>query len=258
MSLLRLVRIAILLTVLLIVAVNHWLGKSRLAGWAQPVWITLYPINADGDPSTQDYARQISPGAFDDIGEFLAREAARYGRALAEPVHIQLAPDMALVPPPPPAGDNRLAVAWWSLKMRWWAWRRDRQDGLPEADIQMFILYRQGEDKVAMDRSLGIQNGRYAVVNAFASSRQASRNRVVVTHEMFHVLGASDKYDLATGQPLAPRGLANPGLKPLFPQQQAEIMGGRIALTPTRSSMPASLRQCVVGTDTAREIGWLE
>lgn len=256
MSLLRLVRIAILLTVLLVVTANYWLGKSRLAGWDQPIWITIYPIAADGQAATAGYVKGLEAARFNDIGAFLARESHRHGRALGEPVHIQLAPSLTLLPPPPPHEGNRMAIAWWSLKMRWWAWHRGAEDGLPEADIQIFVLYRQGVQDQALDRSLGIQNGRYAVIHAFASHSQASRNHVVMTHELFHVLGATDKYDLASGQPAVPHGLADPSRSPLFPQRLAEIMGGRIATSPQGAVMPASLRQCVVGALTAGEIGW--
>ena len=84
----------------------------------------------------------------------------------------------------------------------------------------------------------------------------AARNRIVITHELLHILGATDKYDLYTGQPIAPDGLANPGQSPLYPQDFAEIMGGRIATSAYRWRHPASLNFCVVGTETAAEIGW--
>ena len=67
---------------------------------------------------------------------------------------------------------------------------------------------------------------------------------------------ATDKYDLATGQPRAPQGLADPGRSPLYPQERAEIMAGRIALSEARFEMPGSLRRCVIGPETAEEIGF--
>jgi hypothetical protein len=80
---------------------------------------------------------------------------------------------------------------------------------------------------------------------------------VVIAHELLHVFGATDKYDPATNQPLVPQGLANPQARPLYPQRKAEIMGGRIALSPTEARMPSSLRASLVGPETAREIGWM-
>jgi len=44
----------------------------------------------------------------------------------------------------------------------------------------------------------------------------------------------------------------------LFPQEQAELMAGRIPLSESRAEQPESLRQVVIGTLTAREINWIK
>ena len=121
----------------------------------------------------------------------------------------------------------------------------------------MFVRYQKKNANGAMERSVGIKNGSYGLVNAVASRQASARNSIIITHELMHILGASDKYDLRTGQPVAPEGLAHPGQTPLYPQQRAEIMGGRIAISATQWRHPASLKSCVVGTGTATEIGWL-
>ena len=81
------------------------------------------------------------------------------------------------------------------------------------------------------------------------------RNQVVIAHELLHVLGASDKYIMGTGEPEFPFGYAEPNRQPLFPQTQAEIMGGRIPLSAYESAMPESLEECRIGRKTAEEIG---
>ena len=48
------------------------------------------------------------------------------------------------------------------------------------------------------------------------------------------------------------------GAEPRYPQEFAEIMGGRIPLSPTQAEMPRSLLETMVGERTAREIGWLK
>jgi hypothetical protein len=239
------------------VAGNQWLGAARLAEWDRTVWITVYPIPADSRPETRRYIDQLQVESFQDIGEFFSREAARYGLAIPQAAHFQLAPIPESLPPGLPPSDNRLAIAWWSLKMRWWAWRQEHQDGLLDPDIQVFMRYQSLEGNPVLDRSVGLKKGRYTVVNAFASRRAASRNRVIVAHELLHVFGATDKYDPATNQPLVPDGLANPRATPLFPQRKAEIMGGRIALSATEARMPASLGAALIGPLTAQEIGWV-
>jgi hypothetical protein len=61
---------------------------------------------------------------------------------------------------------------------------------------------------------------------------------------------------LATEMPLYPAGFADPERTPLYPQEDAEIMAGRRALSAQEAQMPASLGGVVVGPDTAREIRW--
>lgn len=258
MSLFKAIRVGILLVILIIVAGNHWLGMARLAEWNGPIWITVYPIPADNRPETLSYLRSLEPDTFEAVSTFFSREAKRFGLDLPRAAHFQLAPIPDSLPPAVPDGANRVAIGWWSLKMRWWAWRRQQQDGLPDPDIQVFMLYRSAQGSAQLDRSIGIQKGRYTLVNAYASPAKAARNNFVVAHELLHVLGASDKYDPATGQPLAPDGLANPKASPLYPQSHAEIMAGAIAVSPNEARIPASLARGVIGGATAQEIGWRE
>ena len=78
----------------------------------------------------------------------------------------------------------------------------------------------------------------------------------MVAHEVLHTLGATDKYDRRTGQPLVPAGLGEPELEPLFPQQFGEIMAGRIATAPDTAVMADGLDEMLVGALTGLEIGW--
>lgn len=257
MSFFRLLRITVLLTILVVVAGSQWLAEARFSGWEKPVWVTLYPVPGDSDASSLRYATSLDPGSFEEINRFLAREARRYGRSIERPVVFQVAPPLAAPPPAAPAEGNRFDIALWSLKMRWWAWRRDREDGLPSGDAQIFFnLHGTGAD-VRPERSVGVRKGMFGIVNGFASTAMAPQNRLVIAHEILHLFGASDKYDPLTGQPSEPEGLAEPGARPLYPQQAAEIMGGRIARSRVSATMPPSLGACVVGEATAREIGWL-
>lgn len=75
-------------------------------------------------------------------------------------------------------------------------------------------------------------------------------------HELLHVFGASDKYDLVTGQPIYPLGYAYPNQKPLFPQAKAELMAGHIPLSEQKSKMPDRLEQTLINEITAIELGW--
>jgi len=254
----KFIRIAILLTILAVVAGNQLLTSNRFSSWEKPLWVTIYPILAEPGDGIRRYANSLKPDSFQQIGTFIGQQAARHGRPLETPVVIQVARPLTSLPPALPVESSGLGVAWWSLKMRWWAWNNGGQDGLAPDDIRMFVLYQERKPNGSMERSVGIQNGSYGLVNAAASRHMAARNRIIITHELMHILGASDKYDPVSGQPIPPDGLARPSRSPLYPQKRAEIMAGRTATSSIGWRQPASLRSCVVGSKTATEIGWLE
>jgi len=78
----------------------------------------------------------------------------------------------------------------------------------------------------------------------------------VATHELFHTLGATDKYD-ASGQTLIPDGLAEPDRVPRLPQAFAEVMARNRPVEPGVEVPPESLDELSVGPATAREVGWI-
>lgn len=256
MSVFKLLRIVILLSVLFVLMIGAWMTERRLAGWDKPLWVTIYPIAATADDATMNYARSVTEANFQAINDFLKRELGLYTVTLTPPVQFQIAPFGQELPPTMP--EDRLdtvAVALWSLKMRWWAWRKGRKDGLVAPDIQMFVLYHKLGGQSEISISVGMRKGMYGLVKAYAGNQHSARNQVIRAHELMHVLGASDKYTFATGDPIFPEGYAEPNKRPLFPQVTAEIMGGRIALTAYESVMPESLEQCRIGHRTAEEIG---
>lgn len=253
----RQLRILALLLLLLAVAATTWQTKLKTTDWDAPLWMVVYPINGDGSQASENYIRGLDPSVFAPIERFLQQEARRYGVAIDQPLTIKLAPPIGELPPRPPANGNPLRVAWWSLKMRYWALTRDNFDG-PSADIQMFVLYHDPAVHQQLTHSLGLEKGLIGVVNAYAGRAMAARNNVVITHEMLHTVGASDKYDPSNNLPLFPIGYAEPERAPRYPQRQAEIMAGRIPLSPSEAVMPRGLKSSLVGEHTAREIRWLK
>ena len=127
----------------------------------------------------------------------------------------------------------------------------------PPSDIDIYVRYFDPQQRSRLSHSLGLQKGLIGVVNAFAETTQAGSNNVIIAHELLHTLGATDKYDRVTNQPRFPGGFAAPDSAPRFPQSRAELMGGRIPLSPTQSQIPASLSEVVIGPETAREIRWI-
>lgn len=250
-------RLVVLITVLIVVALNSWLSKVRTTDWQEPLWLVVYPINADNRSDTQLYIDALEKDHFDDIEVFMSREAKRYGIALDHPFEVYLAPPLEGDPPKPPENASILDSVLWSLKLRYWAWGNDNWDG-PVPDIKVYLRLFSVKNRQVLEHSLGLQKGMIGVVNGFASIDYQAQNDFVIAHEVLHTLGASDKYDLDTNQPQWPDGYAEPSNVPLFPQSRAEIMGGRIPMDQHRSVMPETLLDVIVGERTASEINWIE
>ena len=140
--------------------------------------------------------------------------------------------------------------------MRWWVYRSTDTVGLGPL-VKMFVLYFDPAQSKRLAHSTGLQKGLIGRVNTFAARDMAKQNNVIIAHEFLHTLGATDKYDPATNQPLYPDGYANPDLKPLLPQRYAEIMAGRTPLSQTEAETPTSLDDALIGSKTAQEINWL-
>jgi hypothetical protein len=247
--------VLILLLILLWAATHTWFERISSTGWKQPLWVGIFPVNADGSATAQAYIDGLQTREFADIEDFMAREAHRYGKELAEPVHIVLYPQVRQVPPQLDRGDGLLGTALWSLKLRWFAWREATVSRAPPR-VRLFVLYHDPTTLKSVPDSHGMQKGLLGVVHAFALRPMAGSNSIVITHELLHTLGATDKYDPGTGAPLFPIGFADPNQQPLYPQDEAEIMAGRRAVSAQDAEMPAALNAVVVGPATAAEIRW--
>jgi len=252
-------RLAVLLAVLAFVALGAWLERARSRDWDNPLRVTVYPLPAnDDDRMLATFSRSLQVEDFAAVGEFLASEAARYGVALDTPIQLRVSQAATARPPRLSERPNMLSVMAWSLRLRWYAARVAWDDPLPTPDVQVFATFAPLDDgaAAALPDSVGLSKGLIAVAHLYASREASGSNQVVVAHELLHTLGATDKYDLGTGRPRVPDGLGEPDLDPMYPQAYAEIMAGRIALSPDDAVVPASLDEVVVGDLTAREIGW--
>lgn len=252
----RKLRIAVLLLVLLFVALNTYFDRVYSTDWDIPLRIAVFPVNGDGSDVAQRYVDALHVDQFTAIESFFTAQAERYGVQMDRPFRFTVAPPLSELPPAIDPGSGPLGAITWSLKTRYWAWRVPVYPPGPAPDIRLFVLYHDPAQSPSLPHSVGIQKGLFAIVNAFADRRMEGSNDTVVAHELLHTLGATDKYDLANNQPLLPDGFADPTREPLYPQAKAELMGGRIPLSPERADIPDSLRQVLVGPATAAEINW--
>ncbi len=254
-SVYRAVRITVLLILLFFIAVGAWQAKKRSTDWDRSLNVVVYPINGDGSEKAARYIKSLTDESFAPVDAFMKAEAQSFGLALHEPFITVLAPPVGELPPPVPES-GLTATVLWSLKMRYWAQSVDTYAGVK--DIRLFVLYFDPDAYEVLEHSVGLQKGMLCVVNAFADRKMNGKNCVVIAHELLHTVGAADKYNPVNEQPLYPHGYADPGQEPLYPQVNAEIMGGSIPVSEEECKMPDSLASVVIGDETAREIQWLQ
>lgn len=191
------------------------------------------------------------------MAEYFAEEGDRYSLGLHRPVEVQLGEIVNEVPPAPPNGGSILSTMFWSLQFRWFAWNNSPKVNV-KPDIRLYLLYHDPATTPALSHSTALNKGRVGRVNLYGNKSYAKQNLVIVAHELLHTLTATDKYDLETTLPAYPDGFAEPDKSPRYPQDFAELMGGRIPVSETQADIPRSLAQTLIGDKTAREIGWLK
>ncbi|MCU4578662.1 hypothetical protein KTJ34_14655 [Acinetobacter courvalinii] len=248
------IRVAILLVVLLVVAVNAYRDQNQ--DWNQPIHILLHPINADGRTTTQQYIRQLQQDDFAEVKQYLEKNSQQY-RGQSSYFMIQIGRELQQAPPKMAEQPSILNNILWSLKFRFYAWKQHQSvDGSPS--LTLYLNFYDPKQSRELKHSTALERGRIGSVNLFASPKQAAQNNVVLVHELLHGFGATDKYNLNNGEPIFPIGYAQADQQPLYPQTEAEIMGGRIPLSEHKSKMPNDLNETVISILTAREVGWVK
>ena len=135
------IRIAFLLLVLVVVAGRTLLDRFETQSWKSTLWVGVFPLNGDGSPQAERYIANLTPEDFSSIETFFAAEAHRYGVSLDQPVHIELYPEGKELPPALAHDAGMFDVAWWSLKLRWFAAHAQKVPGRTPPRIRLFVLY---------------------------------------------------------------------------------------------------------------------
>ena len=251
----KFLRICILLFILLLVWQNVKTQKTLSTNWDIPLDVIYYPINADGQVRTEQYIQNLNEKNLQPINTFLSKQAQRYKLDLNTAVNFHIDRSVKEKPPLPPTNGSALSNAWWSLKFRWWT-RQYKPKDLKVWQIRLYTLYYTPEDNMRLAHSTGLEKGLVGLIHLFADKSQDKGNNIITAHELLHTLGATDKYDLSTGQAIYPDGYGNPNKQPLYPQNKSEVMAVQKAISETKMEFPSDLTSVVVGDKTAREIGW--
>lgn len=252
----RKLRIMILLLILATVIQQTWLEKVDL-NWKHNFYVAMYPVNADGSAKVSDYLRTLTREDFEPLAEYYALQAEPYKLGLRRPIEVQLGAQVNDIPPAPPQNGNTLDTIIWSLKFKYFAWQHSPKVNI-KPEIRLYLLYYDPATHPRLSHSTALNKGRIGRVNLFGDSSYAKQNLVIVAHELLHTLNATDKYDLNTTLPRYPNGFAEPSKSPLYPQDLAELMGGRVPIDAAHAQIPKGLQQTIIGEKTAREIGWLK
>lgn len=255
------IRIFILLIVLGTVMQQSFLDKADL-DWKDNFYVAVYPINAEDNnvkatAEVNAYLNTLMREDFEPVADYFAAEGTRYGLNLRRPVEIQLGEVVKQIPPPPPTNRSMFDAIIWSLKFRFFAWQNSPKVNV-KPDIKLYLLYYNSKSNPVLSHSTALNKGRIGRINLFGDAQYADKNLVILAHELLHTLSATDKYSLETTLPAFPDGFAVPEKQPLYPQELAELMGGRIPIDETKAEIPPSLSFTLIGNKTAQEIGWLK
>lgn len=232
-------------------------GRQRLTRWERPVSVALVLL-AEGplDPSDVERLKSRVPA----LGAQLGREFARHRPASGDPFEfLVLGPVPATAPPAPPPADDWLSLLRHGWALEAWAKELDGRAGLNanvDKRIYLQLVPSAGKRRLAVEGS-SLRGGPIGVVRAELAKNTVDFALFVAAHELFHTLGADDRYDVSTGAQRLPEALAEPDLRPLYPQQYAELMSRGRCVSPTEHEPIDTLGELLVGPKTATEVGWL-
>jgi len=252
------IRVTLLLIVLsgvLLWAGNDWWGRRQRRAWTRPLRVALVLVEREPVPAATMQA--LTSRAYE-LERRLQQEFERHGGAGMAPFSIIVKGPVSTSAEAPRVGEQDL---WGLLQHSYalWQWTRDLDErGDVEwrgYDSRVYLVLKPGRGDVLFVEGESEDGGRVGIAQADIDYGMLDFALFVATHELFHTLGASDKYD-AVGHALFPGGFAEPERTPLYPQSSAELMARNIPLSPTSERPPEKLSELWIGAETAREIGW--
>jgi hypothetical protein len=253
------IRVSLLLAVLVVVTLYAWNDVRRREArneWTRTLEVALIVVR-DGSVSVPAVSALAAEKG--ELEATLARQLARYRSSPKNPFAFVLygPVDRGVSLPEAPA-DGFVAAAKYAWQLHRFTADVDARAGVPSRgfDSRVYLVVRP-PSRLGLVEGMSEHGGRVGVALAELDESTVALTLFVAAHELFHTLGANDRYD-AEGRTLFPDGLAEPERTPLFPQRYAELMARNRPLAADREVPPASLHELWVGTTTAREIGWLK
>lgn len=255
-------RIVVLLAVLFVTMLWGYATLRRRAArteWSRTLRVAVVLLQADEVPGLDP---SLLTGRLPALARVLEGEFRRHGRAGDAPPFEFYDIGLVQVGSEPPAAVRN--AAWYArAKHAWSLWRylgrvHDAAGMDPGAfDARIYVVLAPPDGtRGGFVEGEAETGGEVGIVRTALTADTVDGAVIAIAHELFHVLGAHDKYDF-DGNPVAPEGLAEPHRTPLFPQRYGEIMAGAIATGPGSGTPIWRLDDLRVGDATAVEIGWL-
>jgi hypothetical protein len=252
-------RVAFLLVVLAVVLLWAWRdvrSRRERNSWERPLSAALVLVRRGpiGSEASAAFSERIA-----ELDSRMTDEYKRYRPGTMHPFNFVFVGPIDIAEDPPSlSGESWLDAAKHAWALWRWSSSVDRAAGVDGSsfDSRIYVVARP---PVSVQRELvegeSEEGGRLGTVEVELDASMADFALFVAAHELFHTLGATDKYD-AAGRTLMPIGLADPDLRPVLPQRFAEIMARNRPVAPGVEEPPVSLEELAVGPTTALEIGW--
>lgn len=254
------VRVAVLSTILLGVLAFAWTDVHRRRArtdWHRTLGVALVVLRRGpvADANIAALERRVPV-----LTDLLAAEARRFRPAAPQPFAFSIyGPVDVGEGPPAPASEGLVDLA----TQAWTSWRYlsrvDRAVGLDSSglDARIYLVATPARDaQQTFVEGYSEQGGRVGFVAVELEDSMIDAALFVATHELFHTLGATDKYEPG-GAIQIPEGLAEPERLPMLPQRYVELMARQRPIAPGIAEPLDSLDEMRVGAATAREVGWL-
>lgn len=246
----------------ILVVVVAWAAHDALRRRARTAWdetlsvavvlVRSAPVDPEAVVSFGESARSV---------ELELERALRSYRPEALPpfaFHV-LGPVPSPGPPPALQGEDPWALVRFGMDLFRYRRALGEKAGLSlgafDSTIAVVVRPPESEERRFVE-GLSQQGGSLGIVQVELATDTVAMSWFVALHELFHTLGADDRYDV-TGRTRIPEGLPEPAREPLFPQPRADVMARGRALSLHLEVLPDSVEEFGVGPVTAREIGWL-
>jgi hypothetical protein len=255
------VRVAVLLMILVVVVLYAFTdvqGRRARNDWKRTlrvglVVVRLGPVDDAAVASLRERVHTLE--------NVLAAEAERHGSpgGAHRPFDVEMfGPVDVTERPPALEATGLIDLARYTLAKRQYIGRIDDAAKIDARglDARIYLVAREGRaGGTNFVEGVSEDGGRTGFVEVDLDESMVDFALFVFAHELFHTLGATDKYD-ASGHVLVPAGLAEPNLVPQLPQRYAELMARSRPVAPGREVPPDRLDELRVGVATATEIGW--